>query len=201
MSRPEAILEAALALFAEQRTLESMTIRAICARAEASTGSVYHHFGDRGAILLALYRRIFENGIFPAILEGLRSSDNAEQGIRQCVRAYLEWVETHAVEARFIYAASGSPDLAAGTGEIFAMKTTFLQAVAAWLEPHVQAGSVRRLPPWALDPLLFGAVHEVCRRWLAGAPIPMSEAKELLESVVWRAIAPESKTLHRPKRS
>lgn len=191
MSRPEAILEAALALFAEQRTLEAVTIRAICARADVSTGSVYHHFGDRGAILLALYRRIFETGIFPAILGGLRSANDAEQGLRQCVRAYLEWVETHAVEARFVYAASGAPDLAAGTNEILAMKGAFLQDVATWLEPHVQAGAVRRLPPWALDPLLFGAVHEVCRRWLAGAPIPMTEAKELLGSVVWRAIAPE----------
>ena len=191
MNRQEAILEAALGLFAEQRTLEAITIRAICARADASTGSVYHHFGDRAAILLALYQRVFEAGVFPVILGALRAANDAERGIRECVRAYLVWVEAHAVEARFIYAASGSPEMDSGANEIMAMKMRFLQEVAQWLEPHVQSGNVRRLPVWALDPVLFGAVHEVCRRWLAGAPIPLSDAKELLESVAWRAIAPE----------
>ena len=191
MNRQEAILEAALGIFAEQRTLEAMTIRAICVRADASTGSVYHHFGDRGAILLALYRRLFEAGVFPVILGALRGASDAERGIRDSVRAYLGWVEGHLVEARFIYAASGSPDLASGATEIMAMKGAFLHQVALWLEPHAQSGHVRRLPAWALDPVLFGAVHEVCRRWLAGAPIPLAEATELLEGVAWRALAPE----------
>lgn len=55
----EEILAAALAI-AGERGAEALTVRSVTARAHSSTGSYYHHFGDKGALLSALIDLIAE---------------------------------------------------------------------------------------------------------------------------------------------
>lgn len=176
-----------MALFA-RGGLPAVTVRAIGRAAGASTGSIYHHFPDLGALLLALYRQIFRDEIFPALMRGLRSRADPEEALAAAIDAYLDWIVARPEQARFVYAASGTPALAPHAAAVAAMKRAFLDEVGQWLAPHVRSGAIRALPGWAWDPILFGPVHEVARRYLAGAHIDLGEARSLLAEVAWRAV-------------
>lgn len=187
--RREEILAAALGIVSEGG-VPALTVGALKERSGASVGSIYHHFGDRSGVVLALYRRCFD-GCFAALrasMEAHRGGD-AEAALRDLVSTYLGWVARHRVEARFIYETSGGDTLAGHTAEVFAFKGAFYAEVDAWLAPFVASGAIRALPRWAYDPVLMGAAHEFARRWLTGLPVPMDEAAPIIAEAVWRSVA------------
>ena len=89
-SRREAILQAALQAFLEHG-VAATPIEDICARAEASVGSVYHHFGDKGGLAGAVYVEALADyqGRFLDVLRD--HCDNAEAAVRDAVAAHLGW--------------------------------------------------------------------------------------------------------------
>lgn len=182
------ILDAAWACFAEEG-LPGIRVQAVSSRSGASVGSLYHHFGDLGGLVLALYRAALDDG-FAALREALRGAEDAEAGMRGMVRAWLGWVAREPVKARLIYDASGASLLAPHADSIAAFKMQFYVEVAERMGPWIAAGQLRPLPLWALDPVVMGPAHEVARRWLLGAPLPMGEAADWIADAVWRSVRP-----------
>ena len=48
------------------------------------------------------------------------------------------------------------------------------------------------LPPQYYELVVIGPVAETARRWLAGADIDLDQARTVLTSTVWRALAQEA---------
>lgn len=188
-TRDAAIHEAALALYAEGG-LNAVTIRALGARSGASTGSIYHRFGDRGGVLSAVLLDCVTAGFAPmrTLIDG---DPDAEAGVRGLVEAWLGWVQADPVRARYLYDASVSPDLCEHKGDVLTFKADFFAALEAWILPRVAAGALRPLPIWAWDPVLMGPAHEIARRWLAGAPLALESVTAEISEAVWRAIRGE----------
>ena len=186
--RRQAILHAALQAFADGG-LPAVTISAVSSTANASVGSIYHHFGDRTGMLAALYTRCFE-GCFEPLRAVLRDDPTSEDGIRRLVGAYLHWVAANRLEASFIYAASDPAVLTHQVDTVQAYKAVFFEEVGAWMMPRVMRGELRPLPAWAIDPVLMGPAHEWSRRWLHGLDVPMEDAIPVVAESVWRSIAP-----------
>src|SRR3954447_5396747 len=98
-SRPDAILDAALAAF-EAKGVLAATLDDIRERSGASIGSIYHHFGDKEGIAAALYAQLlgeWQRG-FVAALRGR----GAEEGVRGAVDQHLRWAAKHPAAMRFL---------------------------------------------------------------------------------------------------
>ena len=189
-AREHEILDAAELLFAEGG-LDALTVRALVSRSGASVGSVYHRYTDRGGVLAALALRALAEGLAPmtAVVAEARS---AREGVTGLVHGWLGWVEARPVRAGLVYATFGTPELAPHAAMILAEKVVLYGPVFGWIQLRMDAGELRALPQWALDPVVFGPAHEFARRWLAGPPAPMAEARALIAESVWRAVAPNS---------
>src|SRR3954452_3634399 len=101
MDRRDQILSAALGAFGE-KGFAATTIEDVRARSGASTGSIYHHFGDKEGLAANLYvggLRDYQEGF----LTRLRRAPDAEQAVKGLVRQHLTWIERNAELARFIF--------------------------------------------------------------------------------------------------
>lgn len=182
------ILEAAWACFAEGG-LPGIRVHDVSKRSGASVGSLYHHFGDLGGVVHALYRGALTEG-FAVLLVALRGTPDPEGAMKAMVRAWLGWVAREPLKARLIYDVSGSPILAPHAEAIATFKQDFYLEVAEIMGPWASTGELRPLPLWALDPVVMGPAHEFSRRWLSGAPLAMEEASPWIEDAVWRSVKP-----------
>jgi hypothetical protein len=74
---------------------------------------------------------------------------------------------------------------------VHAAREPRLGALLAWLEPHVRAGRVARVPAPLFEMLVVGPAAETARRWLAQDPaLDLDEAARVLPSRIWRSVAP-----------
>src|SRR5512139_3034331 len=101
--RRQEILAAARACFLEQG-FESTTIDHIRARSGASTGSIYHLFAGKEAILGALLIDAVTEWQ-KSLVAALDSANGAEEAVRAAVHRYCEFVETDPERARFMLTA------------------------------------------------------------------------------------------------
>jgi AcrR family transcriptional regulator len=184
------VLDAALQAFAEGG-LSALSVQEIRERSGVSVGSLYHHFGSREGIVLALYERWLL-----ALLDHIRDAALAALSARGLVHtmidAYLEWVQANPHAARFV--------LSAAPAELDPRTSPALhEATLARVMPlvqravgHAAAGEIVTLPPQYYELVVIGPVAETARRWLAGADIDLDQARTVLTSTVWRALAQEA---------
>lgn len=185
--RRAAILAAALACFNEQG-IEATPIGAICARAGASVGSVYHHFGSKEGIAIALLAEgLSANAAqLEARLRGLRSARAAVQAL---VGSLVDWIGANPEWARYIYAVSAGRLAVAGAAQLREVNARYAGVIERCFGPHLKAGAFRRLPRECFASLALGPVHDYARRWLAGqVATPIAGHKALFADAAWEAI-------------
>jgi 3,4-dihydroxy 2-butanone 4-phosphate synthase/GTP cyclohydrolase II len=209
--RRRKILDAALQCFSRSGLAETK-IGDICAQADVSTGSVYHHFEGKDQLAVALYLeglRDYHQGL----LAELRRHGTAERGIRAMVSHHIDWVVRHPEWARFLSqhrqadflsrlvpldataipreesGASSRENLREGKTHIREMTEAFHAEVGAWLLPFVERGEVARLPRELFTPVVMGPTLDYMARWLAGRDQgDPRHATEVLATAAWNAV-------------
>jgi AcrR family transcriptional regulator len=180
--RKQEILDAALRAFTD-KGYAAATVADVRELSGASTGSIYHHFGDKEGLAAALYLealRDYQQGVL-AVLG--RESD-AERGIKALVRHYLRWVAAHPDLARFLLA--GRPPGAADRRE--EMNRELMTAVAEWLRGR----GLRPMPRDLFYVVLLGPAQEFTRHWLEGRTrTSITTAERNLAEAAWRALRGE----------
>jgi AcrR family transcriptional regulator len=183
--RKREILDAALRAFTD-KGYAGATVADVRELSGASTGSIYHHFGDKEGLAAALYvegLRDYQRGF----LRVLRREADAERGVKALVRHHLRWVAAHPDLARFLLAGRPPGD----TQELTAMNRDVLTAAAEWFERH----GLRRMPDDVLYAVLIGPAQEFCRHWLAGRTrSSIRSAERKLAEAAWRALRDEAHT-------
>ncbi len=186
-TRRRQILEAALDCFTTHG-VEATTISDIRARCGASVGSIYHHFGSKEELAVALYLdglRSYQEGF----LRELRRHKDAKSGVRAVVGYHLRWVSDKTNWARYLLYLREDSSITVAEDAIGSMNQSFVAAMMSWLTPHVQAGDIAQLPQDLYQPVLVGPLHHFSRQWLAGRTTSsMAEAQEVLADVVWKAL-------------
>jgi AcrR family transcriptional regulator len=168
---------------------DGFTVQAVVAASGASLGSLYHHFGSFDGLAAALYARCMGD-LLDGIVTAVERARTARSGIRAVVTAYLRFVEDHPDRARFIHASAYAGYLPAHAERIAGTKAPRMARLAAWLAPHVSAGSIVDLPDPLLEMLLIGPVAELSRRWLAGATdLDLTKAARVLPDRIWASLA------------
>lgn len=178
------LLDAALAA----HQAGAFTVQAVLADSGVSLGSLYHHFGSFDGLAAALYTRCMA-ALLDTIVESLARARTPRGGVRAVVTAYLAFVTDQPAQARFIHASAYAAYLPAHAEEIAAMKQPRMARMAAWLAPHVAAGSIVDLPDPLTEMLLIGPVAELSRRWLNGAEADLAKAARLLPDRIWAALS------------
>lgn len=99
----ERILDAALELLAEGRSLDSLGLREVARATKLAPTSLYNHFPDMEALGVALVDRACFR-LRTRMREGRRElmAGNAEEAIRGMVERFLVWLEHHESEFRLL---------------------------------------------------------------------------------------------------
>jgi AcrR family transcriptional regulator len=185
--RQRAILAAALECFNE-RGFSATTVEQIRARSGASVGSIYHHFGGKEGLAAELYvdgLRDYQQGF----VEALERHPAAEAGVRAFVRHHLRWVERNPQLAQFLMNRRETELRVATEARVRELNREFFPRVSAWMQRHVEDGSLREIPSDLWEPVLLGPCQEFSRLWLAGrTAIALRRAERELAEATWRAV-------------
>jgi AcrR family transcriptional regulator len=156
------IVRAATETFAREGALGSR-LEDIRRDAGVSVGAIYHHFADKEALHAEAWLRALDS-YQTGLLDVLRESPDAEQGVREAVGHQLRWVAEHRAEASLLY--SASPSGTATEERLAAQNRAFFSGVLRWWRMHVGYGSLRDLEPELLHALWLGPADAYCRQWL-----------------------------------
>lgn len=186
--RREEILSAALECYAELGW-NATTIADIRRRSGASTGSIYHHFGDKEGIAAALYLEALERYRHP-LRARLNRSRTARSTVRGLVLHHIEWAAANREWARYLMEMRGTEAVKRAEADLRASNRLFLEEVRAHLHRWIDAGDLIELPDVLYAPLLIGPAADVVRYWLRGRVRQdiQSLAKPLADAA-WRALA------------
>ena len=184
-SRREEILAAALACFTSAG-IDDTTIAEIRRRAGATTGSIYHFFAGKDALVGALYVEVLQ-GYQRSLLERLARARSGRSAVRGVVEHFLDWVAEQPDAARFLFEARRSPAVAAAEAGIRAGNRELFRGVRQHLDRlGVRAGA---LPPDLLIAILIGPAMSFAREHLAGhAASDMRRARRVLADAAWAAL-------------
>lgn len=186
-TRRRQILDAALGCFV-RRGFEATTIEQIRDASGASHGSIYHHFGNKEGIALAL----FVEGMHAyqdAVRASFSKASTAEAGVRALIAAHLEWVEVHESRSRFLTRMSAAEFSEETMERIAAVNQEFFRAVHGWLVPFIERGEVVRLPAALYVPLLLGPAAHYARHWLAHRlTLDRAEVVTVLARAAWESL-------------
>ncbi|TGD70970.1 TetR/AcrR family transcriptional regulator [Mangrovimicrobium sediminis] len=187
-NRQHAILMAALACFNE-RGIEGAAIGEIGRRAGASVGSMYHHFGSKEGIALALLAEGLHSST-RLLEEKLATAQSAREGVTACVIAILEWVRDNPEWARFIYTVTSTRLWQGDHPELHAVNARNAELMATYFGPYLACGELRALPTQCLPSLVLGPAHDYARRWLNGQVEGDIEAHaEVFAEAAWRVVS------------
>ncbi len=124
----------------------AITLNQVCAQADASVGTVYHHFpGGLREIEDVLYLDTLAS-YHRGLLTELQRHDSAAAGVKSVVVFHLEWMADNLPLAQYLLSFSASLLSSAHLAQLEAMNADFAKAVIEWREPHVASGQIRRLP-------------------------------------------------------
>ena len=189
------ILKAAAACFA-RTGIDAATIADIRAASGASTGSIYHHFGDKDGIVAALYVETLR-GYQAGYLAAARRFTSGEAYVKGTVRHFLRWVAANPDAARFLMDARRAPEVSPADGAIRDDTRAMMNTVAARARALMAAGEIRRVPMRLVTAFTVGAAQTLARTWLdlPAADFAASErarAREIraMADTAWRALRP-----------
>jgi AcrR family transcriptional regulator len=171
----------------------AMTLSQVCAQADASVGTVYHHFpGGLRDIEDALYLDTLR-GYQQGLLTELRRHRSAAAGVKSAVTYHLDWVASNMALAHYLLSFSGSWLSSEHVAQLELMNSEFARAAEEWREPHVSAGRIRRLPSMLYGSLVLGAAQQYGGEMIAKADVEdvagaIRQAAPALAEAAWLAV-------------
>jgi AcrR family transcriptional regulator len=182
------VLDAALVCFTT-RGVYAATIHELAEEANVSIGSLYHHFGSRDRIALALYCRCQEQ-LWANVVAAATEEREGRTGIKRLVRVYLTWAADNRDAARFIHQFAQSEFVRRWESELSAFHDRLLAPLFEWLAAKVKSRELVELSPPLFEVVVLGPASEFVRRWLSDAPgLDFEQAVRELPEAVWRSVA------------
>ncbi len=186
-ARRTAILEAALDCFTT-RGVDATTIEELCHQAGCSTGSIYHHFGNKEGIASGLFLHGIRS-LNADLLRRLQHCQTAEQSVRMVVIQYCDWIHDNPELARYLLSFRDISFSATARLELQSTYHHHLAAIFRWFRPFVLREEIRTLPPEAYVPIISGPIQDYARHWVRGQfQLPPSAVKDVFAEAAWNAV-------------
>ena len=186
----ERLYAAALEVF-NARGINAASIHEICAQAQVSIGSAYHHFGSKQG----LADQLLLDGLnqhLQKLEQALPSARTPKSRVAALINTLIDWIESHPAWARYIYAVADQLERAP---ELTEQRAQINQRYSACLAQHfgadLAAGRLRRWPSELMASIVIGPVHDYARRYLAGqvASKPSRYRKQFVDAA-WKQLKP-----------
>ena len=183
---------AALHCFNEQG-VEATAMAAICQRAGASVGSIYHHFGSKEGIVQALLVEGLANHA-----ERLKSEighcKGAQDGVNLIITTLLDWIADNPDWAQFIYSVSREGLKSMGGERLKTVTRDYLETLEEFFVRQEDGAILDNVPRECLVALLVGPVHHFAKRWLQGSrEKSIREYKALFCRADWQSLNAQAK--------
>jgi len=181
------ILSSALSCFMEQG-VENTTIADIRDRSGISVGSIYHHFGNKEGIVVALFLSGVED--HSRIQErALADVETAEAGVKTVVRCYINWINDHPDWARFVFRYRSLVENSTLAEESESQRKAHFKRLRHWFRPYIEQFEIQALSFEVYYSLIIGPSQVFALRWLAGKTrASLIEQKELFAEAAWQAV-------------
>ena len=163
------------------------TIEQIREASGASSGSIYHHFGSKQAIALALYVEGMEE-LALVFRSAMTPRAGLQEGIRGILTSYFRWVAEHRDWALYLLRVATADVSTEDAAAIDDVNRRTRDDLENWLRPFAERGEIVPLPSELYASILFGAATHLARHWLAGRlKLDLEIAAEHLSVATWRA--------------
>lgn len=166
---------------------DRFTLFALSLDSGVSNGSIYHHFGSKEGVVVAVVRRTlvqYQRDVLKT-LSGHRG--DAEAGIHAVVAHHLAWSEAHRREARLLL---NEQDLVTGGPHTIQEATkTFLAQIQLWLDAHADADRMPRADAATALAVVVAPAQDMVVRWVRGSTetAPTAHA-DRLGAAAWAAV-------------
>lgn len=172
------------------RGLEATRIEDVRDLSGISTGSLYHHFGNKQGLLeavvieaLADHKRALQAQLAPGM--------SAAAAVHALIASTASWISENADAARCIFRFRGALE-SASSAALKAHNRNELKPLLKRVEGWIEKGEIRALPMALMIPLLHGALNEYAKTWLAGrTSVPPSAHIEVFVASAWAALRPD----------
>ena len=172
MSKPDAILDAALDLF-EERGYDSTPVPLLAERAGVAAGTIYRYFPGKEGLVNALYQRS-KSALATAVLHGLDPAGPPAEVFDGIWRRLCAFVQQHPAAFAFIETHHHQTYL---DDESRRISDALDGAITELLEQWQIAGVVRHGPPDLLVAQVYGGLVGVARTCRDhGTPLPLDLA-------------------------
>lgn len=205
LSRRQAMLAAALAVFAE-KGYEQATIDEVAERAQFGKGTLYNYFpAGKESILLALFDELYD-GLQGAITEQLARQELSGADTRTRFRELIATLISFFSDNRdaFLLLMKEAQRLMLGhqqelAGLLTQKRDTIVEAIEPVVEEAVAAGHLRAYPPRAIVHVLLGNVQGYLLYAFCTAPCgagpdplwpPLDTAAEFLTEILFDGLSP-----------
>ena len=181
------ILDASLRCFM-RHGVEAATIEQIREASGASSGSIYHHFGSKQAIAVALYVEGMEE-LAAVFREAMSQHPGLSGGIRSILHSYFQWVAEHRDWALYLLRVATADLSSADAALIDDINCCTREDLNNWLRPFAMRGEIVELPDELYASLLFGPCSHFARHWLVGRlTLSLEAATEHFSASTLRAL-------------
>jgi AcrR family transcriptional regulator len=164
--RRRSVLDASLRCFL-RHGVAAATIEQIRDASGASAGSIYHHFGSKQGIAVALYVEGMEE-LAARYRAAVAEQAPLEAGLLGILQSYFQWMVEHRDWGMYLLRVATADLSAADAEAVDAINRRSRQVVVDWLRPRAERGEILELPEDLYDALVFGQSTHFARHWLAG---------------------------------
>lgn len=176
-------MRGALELLDETGDSQAITLRAVARRVGISAPSIYPHFRDREAILLAVMQRVFAelNEHLRAALDGA-GNDAVDRLLAMC-ESYLDFARRRPQRYLIMFggvwnASQAVADASIALDDVIALGRRSLDDLAACLEECVAAGRSASTDPGTDATMLWVALHGLAHQRIISAAVQWPDEAE-----------------------
>jgi AcrR family transcriptional regulator len=154
--------------------VEETSVAEICRASGVSNGSLFHHFGTKEAIALAIFLDVRQE-YWIYVLGAMEACDEVPDAAEASVRAAFAFQAQQPEAFAFLLETSAAPWVLRQTTALRDLNAAFAERAMKWAAPHVMAGRLPALSVHTFGALIFGLPQWIAREARAGLSVPDTE--------------------------
>jgi AcrR family transcriptional regulator len=183
----EEIVSAAMTMLDDLAADEALSLRAVARTVSIAATSVYLHFPDRDALVLAVMRRCHEDLVHTGDQAEATSQDPATK-LRARILAQYDWAQTHPGLYKGLHESKVNRDLGMPFREVLVARTTaaIQRCIDAGAAPPADAGIIAFDLRTAMGGMMSQRINEPHLPW----PPAVEQVDRFLTKLVGLALPP-----------
>jgi len=164
----------------ESGDVDSVTIRAIAAAVGVTPPSIYLHFPDRDALIVAVCERHFE--VFDAVIQQAgATTDDPLESLRRRGRAYVRFGLENPEPYRILFMTRTGGERRREAGSDAGLRA--FQHLVDAVQRAIDAGAFRRVDPFLAATGVWTAVHGITSLLISVPQFPWPDIDALIDHV------------------